>query len=135
MSAEKLIADVVRKHRIERCSVSSRTESHQWGKCPGCDFESYTFPIKGINWDLLAQEILADHVSAEIVKALGLTLEEQWVPVQADGDRWQPRDKPLALAALDLYKAGGPLDFDDTVPLTGIEHESRWVSGWSEVQP
>lgn len=79
----------------------------------------------------------AAHVlAAEIDKALGgLTREEQWVPVEQSGHRWQPRDQALALAALDLYGARGPMHAADIdSPVDRIDHESRWVSGWSEVQ-
>jgi len=65
MSEFPTLAEVVRKHRIERCSVSSVNESQQWGRCLGCDFESQPVPLKGINWDQLQFEIAAFHVSEE----------------------------------------------------------------------
>lgn len=123
--AEKLIADVARKHRIERCSVSSPTESHQWGRCTGCDFESYTFPIKGINWDLLAQEILADHLGEEIVKALG-GLTRQWAVRYHDGGV-TTRPSP-GMPSAEIVERARTL-------LTDREVVIGWVSEWKPVQP
>lgn len=65
------------------------------------------------------------------IDALGLTEEHQWVPVQSDGHRWEPRSEGLANAAYALYRRGGhahnaALDH----PVDHIEHESRLVSGW-----
>lgn len=54
---------VIRRHRIERCSVSTPDSAEQWGRCVGCDFETHGFPLKGINWDVLALEITADHIA------------------------------------------------------------------------
>ena len=65
------------------------------------------------------------------IDALGLTEEHQWVPVQSDGHRWEPRSEGLANAAYALYRRGGhahnaALDY----PIDHIEHEVRLVSGW-----
>lgn len=70
------VAEVLRKHRIERCSVATADYHYQWGRCTGCDFESEYSPIKGVNWDELQADILAAHLSLAVLDALGL--EEEW---------------------------------------------------------
>ena len=110
--ARTLIAEVAERHVFDGCDYCACGER----------FGRYEWPA---------------HLAAEIDKALGgLTREEQWVPVEESGDRWQPRDEYRAHAALDLYGAHGPMhavDLDS--PVDHIDHESRWVSDWSEAQP
>lgn len=67
-----------------------------------------------------------------LIDALRLTEEHQWVPITESGRRWQPRDKGLAAAALDLYGTSGSLQVveEHGDPLSHIEHESRLVSEW-----
>lgn len=73
---EARIAEVLRAHRIERCSEVSPTDAIQWGRCVGCDSPvSGTFPIAGMDWDRLANAIAADHLAAVLVKELGLKQE------------------------------------------------------------
>lgn len=121
--AQKLIADVQRQHR-RTLSLDDGLSYCQGARAGQCNY---------LGGDLSDFEA---HVAAEIDKALGgLTREEQWVPVEQSGHRWQPRDQALALAALDLYGARGPMHAADIdSPVDRIDHESRWVSGWSEVQ-
>ncbi|QDF19809.1 hypothetical protein QEH38_gp77 [Mycobacterium phage LilSpotty] len=78
-----------------------------------------------------------EKTAAEIDKALGtLTRVERWVPVEASGHRWAPRDEASAQAALALHGERGPMhDPDCDSPLIRIDHESRWVSNWMEMQP
>lgn len=70
-SAVAVIADMIRAHQIERRSVSSPDESHQWGRCTGCDFESPSVPIRGVNWEQLAGEIATEHQAEMVDAALG----------------------------------------------------------------
>lgn len=70
MTIEIRIAEVLTAHRIERCSVSGSTESYQWGRCTGCDFESEYLPIKGVNWDELAHDIGRFHAAEVLVTEL-----------------------------------------------------------------
>ncbi|AGT11786.1 hypothetical protein N857_gp082 [Mycobacterium phage Wanda] len=64
-----VLTEALKAHRIERCSVSSATESSQWGSCSACEFETDSVPFKGVNWDVLCGEITATH-HAEIIASL-----------------------------------------------------------------
>ena len=77
MSDFPSLAEVIRQHRIERCSVSSPTQSQQWWRCTACDFESHSFPLKGINWEFLQNEIAADHIADVWRDACTITTADQ----------------------------------------------------------
>ncbi|AGT13854.1 hypothetical protein WHEELER_63 [Mycobacterium phage Wheeler] len=74
------------------------------------------------------------HFAEEIDKALGgLTREEQWVPVEESGHRWAGRRREVAEVCLKAFSVTGIChDPEVDSPLVRIEHEARWVSGWSE---
>ena len=60
--------------------------------------------------------------------------EERWVPVTESGDRWAPRSKESAQAALRDYPVGGA--FSDGAVWDGVErivYEVRYVSPWVAV--
>lgn len=76
------------------------------------------------------------HQADTVIAALGLTREDQWTPIQADGHRWEPRDEALAEAALALYGVGGAAHFPDIdSPVVRIEHETRWITPWLPARP
>ncbi|QPO16674.1 hypothetical protein SEA_KASHFLOW_66 [Mycobacterium phage KashFlow] len=85
-------------------------------------------------WSEEGDGVHTAHVASEVDKALGgLTREEQWVPVEESGDRWAGRSREAAEVNLKYFSVTG-IDHDPEVdsPLVRIEHEARWVSGWSE---
>ncbi|AER49496.1 hypothetical protein SG4_86 [Mycobacterium phage SG4] len=120
--AQNVIAEVVAKHEfdgVERDRIRDRII----GLC-SCGKRVRTHP----------RSSHAEHVAEEIDKALGgLTREEQWVPVEESGDRWTGRSREAAEANLKVFSVTGIChDPADDSPLVRIEHEARWVSGWSE---
>lgn len=74
-------------------------------------------------------------LAARIDQALGgLTRDEQWVPVEESGHRWEGRHEAGAMYVLDRFGADGPWhDSYMDSPVTHIDHECRFVSGWTEV--
>jgi hypothetical protein len=111
--AEKLITEVLQGHaRFERWSVKDSGGASYWlgYECgDGCDWQGRT----------VAE--FFEHVSAEIVKALG-GLTRQWAAGEAQGlgvFRSSDDSREDAEVNVELY--------DDTVLV------ARWVSGWSEV--
>ncbi|QGH79216.1 hypothetical protein SEA_FLATHEAD_85 [Mycobacterium phage Flathead] len=85
-------------------------------------------------WSEEGDGVHTAHVASEVDKALGgLTREEQWVPVEESGDRWTGRSREAAEANLKVFSVTGIChDPEADSPLARIEHEARWVSGWSE---
>ncbi len=100
--ARLVIAQELGTHRLERCTTSSAIESIQWWQCSGCGFKSCTFPIKGMQWEVLQQEIAADHLAVQIDRTLGVLTRET--------------------VTLNEYAAanGEP-----------AQRQSRWVSSWT----
>lgn len=96
--ARKLIAGVVARHQL-----------NEWGQHDGwweccCSHEGAT------PWT-------ADHVAAEINKALG-------------GLTRETRTNPMSSAGITTnYNTGEIVSFSD------VRRDQRWVSGWSEAQP
>ncbi|UVK62151.1 hypothetical protein SEA_QUALLIFICATION_43 [Mycobacterium phage Quallification] len=65
-----VLTEALKAHQVYQCSRSSwDDESIQWWQCHGCDFKSNTFPIKGINWVVLGEEIAANH-QADVIASL-----------------------------------------------------------------
>ncbi|QGH77897.1 hypothetical protein SEA_KENUHA5_79 [Mycobacterium phage Kenuha5] len=85
-------------------------------------------------WSEEGDGVHTAHVASEVDKALGgLTREEQWVPVEESGDRWAGRSREAAEVNLKAFSVTGIChDPEVDSPLVRIEHEARWVSGWSE---
>ena len=100
--AQQVIANVIRTHRIIRCSVTDPDTSQQWGMCDGCDFRSEPVPIKGVVWDVLAQDISAVHLAEMVDASLG-------------GLRTQEREIDYGLGILGVER----------------RKQVRWVSGWT----
>lgn len=101
-----VIADVIRAHRIIRCSVTDLDTSQQWGMCDGCDFKSEPVPIKGVVWDVLVQDISAVHLAEMVDAALGgLT-----------------REISQATRNCSYPGGGGPCEG---------KHHGRWVTDWT----
>ena len=73
------------------------------------------------------------HFAAALVGSLGLVEERRWIPVDEAGDRWEPRDEGLALAAQDLYRRGSPLNPPDMPAVDHVEIEACRHSGWRRV--
>lgn len=65
---EPVIAEATARHRVERCSVSSRDRHEQWWQCIACDFESEHIPLAGVMWEQVQSEVQAFH-GAEVALA------------------------------------------------------------------
>jgi len=112
-TAQQRIEEVLAEHRYSEDRDTWLGYCECGEKFPQCGYEEWSA-----------------HVAAAVVASLELREEEQWVPVEEGGNRWEPRGKELAHSALALYSAGGPCDFEDTVPLSHVVHESRVVGPW-----
>ncbi|QBI97809.1 hypothetical protein SEA_ZEUSKA_66 [Mycobacterium phage Zeuska] len=70
-----VLTEALKAHQVYQCSRSGwDEESIQWWQCHGCDFQSSTFPIKGINRVVLGEEIAADHLAEVILSLPGVAV-------------------------------------------------------------
>ncbi|AIW02476.1 hypothetical protein I5H64_gp080 [Mycobacterium phage MinionDave] len=131
--AQNAIAEAMDKHRVERWSISNTDGFRWWTHCVGCGWESES-RTSNAEWEELMHADEVAHLSVEVDKALGgLTREEQWVPVEESGHRWAGRSREAAEVNLKAFSVTGIChDPEVDSPLVRIEHEARWVSGWSE---
>jgi hypothetical protein len=82
---------------------------------------------------MLIRDALADGNDA-IAEALGLTIEDSWVPVDESGERWVRRGRAEAMKDLREWPAG--VRYADGGTADGIVHvvqERRLVGPWQEV--
>ncbi|QGJ90314.1 hypothetical protein SEA_CHUCKLY_76 [Mycobacterium phage Chuckly] len=102
-----VLTEALKAHRIERCSVSSATESSQWGSCSACEFETDSVPFKGVNWDVLCGEITATH-HAEIIASLpGVAVIQLPEPYfEATGDEFENGRKDYAFGDVSVFADG-----------------------------
>ncbi|QGH75399.1 hypothetical protein SEA_BLUEFALCON_54 [Mycobacterium phage Bluefalcon] len=132
--AQNVIAEVIGKHRLENGMRIGRGERVEWWECLECGWRSEEFDLDDSEVRREIERVKLAHVAFEVDKALGgLTREEQWVPVEESGHRWRGRSEDEAAWALANFSKNGDFHDPDTdSPLTHVEHEARWVSGWSE---
>ncbi|ACF34210.1 hypothetical protein SEA_TERMINUS_44 [Mycobacterium phage Terminus] len=95
-----VLTEALKAHQVYQCSRSSwDDESIQWWQCHGCDFKSNTFPIKGINWVVLGEEIAANHQADVIASLPGVAViqlpeatyaeyPDEWSSSTAPEDEW-----------------------------------------------
>ncbi|MCG7607056.1 hypothetical protein [Mycobacterium sp. CnD-18-1] len=129
--AQKLIADVIGRHRVETGMRIGGGERAEWLECLGCGWESEEFDLDDTEVRREIERVKRAHLAAEIDKALG-GLTGEWGVVVAYPPR--PDDGyPGAVVTLDSYRLR---DAAETVkrtkyPEDDYEVRSRWVSGWS----
>ncbi|AEJ94279.1 hypothetical protein ALICE_15 [Mycobacterium phage Alice] len=119
-----VLTEALKAHQVYQCSRSSwDDESIQWWQCHGCDFKSNTFPIKGINWVVLGEEIAANHQADVIASLPGVAVIQ--LPEVDRG--WATRnawtvDESYVVAETDV---GVVLEGDDTVTALRVETATR----------
>ncbi|MCG7610366.1 hypothetical protein [Mycobacterium sp. CnD-18-1] len=103
--AQKLIADTIGRHRLERNLRIHNAERVEWWECTECGWESEEFDLNDSDVAREIERVKRGHLAAEIDKAIG-GLTREYACGQRAGD--DPRLEPI--------------------------EEIRWVSGWSEAQ-
>ncbi|WNO26126.1 hypothetical protein SEA_SAINTS25_43 [Mycobacterium phage Saints25] len=91
-----VLTEALKAHQVYQCSRSSwDDESIQWWQCHGCDFKSSTFPIKGINWVVLGEEIAANHQADVIASLPGVAVIQLPEPnsTRYEDDEFPPADR------------------------------------------
>ncbi|AER49486.1 hypothetical protein SG4_76 [Mycobacterium phage SG4] len=90
-----VLAEALKAHQVYQCSRSGwDEESIQWWQCHGCDFQSSTFPIKGINRVVLGEEIAADHLAEVILSLPGVAVIQLPKPDEREDEEQEFTDFP-----------------------------------------
>lgn len=82
-------------------------------------------------WKAEGWNVHDGHIADEVVKALQVTEEEQWVVVARDGSRWVGRSHA---SAMDAVLQPHPLDVGRAYQPDHVEREVRFVSPWVVVE-
>lgn len=99
----------------------------------GDDFEAQVWKdaIRGVVQDLAALLAATAPTPDEVGLVEGLAVEERWVPIDENGERWAPRDREAAEIDMDHCPVGGT--YGDGAPMPGIVRvvkEVRRVTPW-----
>lgn len=124
--AQKLIADVLGLHFLEKCMRVSTSERTEWWQCLGCGWESEEFDLDDTEVRREIERVKRAHLAAEIDKALGGLRVESALRVTVN-----QTDRRIVLTDPTDISAARRFATEENNTLADV---SRWVSGWSEVQ-